>query len=796
MTRKDWTRVALVELAFMLLAGSLQAQMFPPFGLRAQVENGTNVKLSWSKPFLMDRDDIQYYKIYRGSSLSSFALLDSTRDVSYADTPPTGVSLFWFYYVTAVTRFGQSPRSNVVLADLSGQTGQLDRVQIISTPPTNASVGVPYAYQVVAVSRDSAAIRFYLGHGPAGMKIDSTSGMVQWTPITPGRFSVELFAVSSARGKAEQEFVIHVASGHAVVQGTVKDSTGAGVNRVLISLFQITRSHFSYEAVTDSTGAYNIENVDQGRYYARALPLKTQYLPQWYNGVRELRDATPIDVPDSGSVTINFVLKPFVPPALYTASGSVKDTSGAPITTAWVYIISKGMGFAGHMDAGADDGSWTKGDDWRNLADDMMDDMLNHMSGGLLGGIMGALGRHDDNGWNSGNAWSGEPTWNDLSFEQPSRFVTRTHVDSLGNFSVKVLGGSYIALATARGYVNQYYNHKTNFLEADTISVAGNVTGINFNLVKVSTSPGSISGRVIDSTTLSGVMARVLAFNNRGAILSPLDRSNAVRVYTTETDSTGTYTFSNLPPGDYIILAVPAGRYAPSFYSTKGITHFWKDAAPVTVSGNSVIGINIYVKPLPITTAGFTSINGQVVAGSTGISGALVYASLDGNLAAYALSDNGGRYAVSGLAPGTYLLAVDKPGYDPPSPATAAPTYTANGTPSPSSVDFTLSQSVLSVGNTETTPETYALEQNYPNPFNPTTQIAFVLPKTSHVELSAYNIIGQKIATLVSGVMDAGTHQVTWDASDNRGVSVPSGVYFYQLKAGDFTATRKMLLLR
>jgi len=70
------------------------------------------------------------------------------------------------------------------------------------------------------------------------------------------------------------------------------------------------------------------------------------------------------------------------------------------------------------------------------------------------------------------------------------------------------------------------------------------------------------------------------------------------------------------------------------------------------------------------------------------------------------------------------------------------------------------------------------------------------LPKTSHVELSAYNIIGQKIATLVSGVMDAGTHHVTWDASDNRGVSVPSGVYFYQLKAGDFTATRKMLLLR
>lgn len=83
------------------------------------------------------------------------------------------------------------------------------------------------------------------------------------------------------------------------------------------------------------------------------------------------------------------------------------------------------------------------------------------------------------------------------------------------------------------------------------------------------------------------------------------------------------------------------------------------------------------------------------------------------------------------------------------------------------------------------------LNQNYPNPFNPTTNIEFSLPEASQVSLTIFNTLGQTIATLVDSRLSTGLHSVTWNASN-----APSGVYFYQLKAGSFTKTNKMLLLK
>ncbi len=85
----------------------------------------------------------------------------------------------------------------------------------------------------------------------------------------------------------------------------------------------------------------------------------------------------------------------------------------------------------------------------------------------------------------------------------------------------------------------------------------------------------------------------------------------------------------------------------------------------------------------------------------------------------------------------------------------------------------------------------FSLEQNYPNPFNPVTHIRFALPQTTTVDLAVFNMLGQKVATLVSGLQPAGAHEVTLDARN-----LSSGVYFYQLQAGDFRQVRKMLLTR
>lgn len=93
-------------------------------------------------------------------------------------------------------------------------------------------------------------------------------------------------------------------------------------------------------------------------------------------------------------------------------------------------------------------------------------------------------------------------------------------------------------------------------------------------------------------------------------------------------------------------------------------------------------------------------------------------------------------------------------------------------------------------------PREYALDQNYPNPFNPTTQLAFALPKAGHVRMDVFNVLGQKVTTVVDGEYPAGNHTVTWDGTNSSGGSVSSGVYFYRIEADSFSKTRKMMLLK
>ena len=88
-------------------------------------------------------------------------------------------------------------------------------------------------------------------------------------------------------------------------------------------------------------------------------------------------------------------------------------------------------------------------------------------------------------------------------------------------------------------------------------------------------------------------------------------------------------------------------------------------------------------------------------------------------------------------------------------------------------------------------PDHFELAQNYPNPFNPTTIVGFSLPTASQVTLDVYNVLGQKVATLIDERLDAGLHEAEWDAGGKS-----SGVYFYRLTTEQFTDTKKMLLLK
>jgi len=93
-------------------------------------------------------------------------------------------------------------------------------------------------------------------------------------------------------------------------------------------------------------------------------------------------------------------------------------------------------------------------------------------------------------------------------------------------------------------------------------------------------------------------------------------------------------------------------------------------------------------------------------------------------------------------------------------------------------------------------PQVYELQQNYPNPFNPSTVIYYTLPTATDVNLVVYNTLGQKVKTLVSTAQTAGEHSVEWDGTDDNGNAVSSGVYFYKLTSPDYSATRKMMLIK
>jgi hypothetical protein len=102
----------------------------------------------------------------------------------------------------------------------------------------------------------------------------------------------------------------------------------------------------------------------------------------------------------------------------------------------------------------------------------------------------------------------------------------------------------------------------------------------------------------------------------------------------------------------------------------------------------------------------------------------------------------------------------------------------------------------LMLGGEVAVPEVYTLLQNYPNPFNPTTVIRYGMPAAGHVTLMVYNLLGQRVATLVDEVQEAGYRTVEWNATNGTGSPLGSGVYFYELRAGDFVQARKMVVLK
>jgi len=111
-------------------------------------------------------------------------------------------------------------------------------------------------------------------------------------------------------------------------------------------------------------------------------------------------------------------------------------------------------------------------------------------------------------------------------------------------------------------------------------------------------------------------------------------------------------------------------------------------------------------------------------------------------------------------------------------------------------VTSTILTNTLSVGTISNIPSTFSLRQNYPNPFNPTTTLRYDLPEDANVRITVYDLLGRQIINLVNEDVTAGYRSAIWNGTDAYGKPVSSGMYIYQIQAGSFVQSKKMLLLK
>jgi len=643
-----------------------------------------------------------------------------------------------------------------------------------SQPPLTAQAGVPYNYTVHLFVKDSTAIvRYRVDRlDPLGFSIDSASGVVTWTPAARGWYSISITAVVAYTTHAlvvgiQQRFVVAVSGGNGIVQGKVTDTTNTGIPNVVVEVLQVSGpsvtsipldGFYVYTARTDNNGNYRIPRIDPGSYKLHAISPSRQYESQWYDGKATATEANKIPVADSPAVTIvNFTLsggaarKPKI-----TVSGIVTDSGMVPLNSSHVFFVRAGFAFNSNMTV----------DDYRQFFD-------MHEAG------------------------------DDFRIEGNSAEVFQSKVDSAGNYSLQLPKGTYIAFAKDPGYGTVFYPGQSDMLSAAALVLLKDSSGINFALPKIpSIALGTIEGSVLDSALDIGVPSRIIATRDRWTTTDIV--FGEPRSYVADTDSLGSFTVGNLLPGSYFVFAVPLGSYAPAYYTTDTISTWWRRATKVVISGNTATGINIYVHEIPTSVDGFATISGNLnlMGQISTVTGAVVYAFKGNVVAGFGITDVKGNYTVSGLAPGIYSLSVDRFGYVVGSGPSSSVYGSSTGTVSydesgnPVNAVVSLSLAPLAIVNlvgeaTALQPVQYALEQNYPNPFNPSTTIRYTLPASGRVAVRVYNILGQEVAMLVDGNQNAGSYEVSFNAS-----ALSSGVYFYRIESGSFEAVKKMMLLK
>lgn len=666
--------------------------------------------------------------------------------------------------------------------------------------------------------------------------------------------------------------------------------------------------------VTDNNGDYLVDALPPGSYAVRADAVG--YRSEFYDDVRELADATLIDIAATETVEdVDFTL------GIASAIRGVvtSEVDGSPIAGARVHVFDSPF-FNVRLPVFREtrtneDGEYIlqvrpgeyyvfataegfNGEFYDNTTNLKEADLVAVFADSHTTGIDFALSRRGSLSGTATNETNGEPIIGaavEAFSETPlinfanSIAGFRARTDSSGNYTIEnVPSGKYLVLSHAEGYLPEFFEEAATKDSADLVVVEANanVEDIDFTLER----GGSISGLVAsesDSLPIAGALVKVFSSNNRRhlrtysgnngeyrvdglptgayfvqviargffsefydnarglgqatpiAVAAP-DETSDIDVYlepkerrrgtiagrvASDVDETPIFgavviavrpnlrvpqiTFSG-PDGNYELTDLAPGRYFVFAWAEGFIGEFYQDAPAFRLADVVIVEPNQVTDAInfdlaPREQIGIYAVRGKIVVSGAGnslasdhpVEGALVQAKLNGEIEANAVTDANGEYVFFDLPAGAYEIEATAAGY---ADATFSSDVVVGDGQDADDVNLTMNvDNVTDVDDdgTGALPEVFALYQNYPNPFNPQTTIKYQLPQTSQVTLKIFNILGQEVRTLVKKQQPAGTHSVQWDGQDNLGRQASSGIYIFQINAGDaFKMSRRMLLLK
>lgn len=357
--------------------------------------------------------------------------------------------------------------------------------------------------------------------------------------------------------------------------------------------------------------------------------------------------------------------------------------------------------------------------------------------------------------------------------------------DNDGNYTVKLRENDTVIVYAEPvnfNYLPEYYNDKLTALEADVLVMTASLDSIDFVLSQRTPFANGISGTLKDTLGVP-IVGNVTAFKVQ-------DGHRPFKV-STVSDSTGAYSLTDLQPGKYYVFACSFPDYIPTYFRYDGALALHKyQADSLIITETSVLG-DINFTLLNRIYNGNGMISGTVSEdNATPVNGAVVVAiNEEGIIISSAVSDEDGNYKLNNLGADNYSLVASKFDYNE-TQINDVPVYENNLYSAIANVNLTPA-SITEVENNETIPTNFSLSQNYPNPFNPETTISFNLPTQQHVTLKVYDILGNEVSTLVNDTKQAGSYQIKFNAS-----ALSSGIYFYNLKSGNFNKTMKMTLIK